>query len=587
MVKKKTISFGVLNKVSKGGCQGWKKSCIFGNKPTQFVTKICHLKTILLYTILLLPLQIFSQSQDRITNELKYKIRKAKTDSTRIRHQINLAKQMLKSDVDTTRLIINDVLTSIKNKRGSDYQSSKAEALNYLGILDSKQSNIENALNSYLEALDITEKIKDSTGIGLTYHNLGMFYKRQKEFDKAKRYLKKAISIKKRLLDVEDLALSHHMLATTYYANKQNDSALIHILKVKTLPGSKIRIAKANGSLAAIYYSNKEYDKAIQIYKENIGISKRAKDVNELSVSYLNVAVLYNALQQYENAVPYLDSAIAEAKKIKHKELLRTQYYSKSNLNETRQEYQQALQDYKIYKTYNDSINDIKKVKRITALELNYKFEKEKQADQLRLKNEAAKKQLYLMLLGIVLILGSIIFWLTKKNTKNRLELSHARLQKEQLDKIKAELALVTREKELKKAVVEGSLRQEILSKTLGEIKDIIKLENEIERKAALRSLSASLLSEKVTQKTTTDVQSYLDKVSMDFKVVLDSKFPQLNDKEKELLCLMTLELNATQISKLQNNTVSAIKSSRSRIRKKIGVDSKTDIIEFLKKSGK
>ncbi len=540
----------------------------------------------LLYPIILVSLftiQSYAQSNDSVANQLKDKIENATTDSTRIHFQIDLAKQLIKSNVDTTRIIINDVLNTTKGKEGNYYQSRKAEALNYLGILDSKQSDSENALNNYLKALDITEAMRDSVGIGLTFHNLGMFYRRQKEYRKAKQYLKKAIVVKEKLKDVEDLALSRHMLALTYYNNEQMDSARHYISVVKGMSCSGVRKSKANGTLAAIFFKDKKFDKSINIYKENIKISKDINDQNELSISYLNVAVLYNALKEYDKAVPYLDSAIIVAKKLKNKELLLKQYYSRSNLNETRKEYELALQDYKIYKMYNDSINDTEKVKRITELELNYKFDQEKQASELRLENEAAKKQLYLILFTIAVILGSVIFWLTRKNAKHRLELSQNRLQKEQLEKVRAELALVTKEKELKRIVVEGSLRQEILNKTLGEIKDIIGLENEKERKVALQSLSASLLSEEVTKKATSEIQSYLDKVSLDFKLILDSNFSQLNEKEKELLCLMALELNATEISKLQSNTVSAIKSTRSRIRKKIGVDSKTDIIEFIK----
>ena len=560
-------------------------SCIFEIKPT-YCPKNHLLKTILTYIIaLLVSCTVCSQSHDSLVGDLKYKIQKATTDSARIGYKIELVKQMHRFDVDTSRLIIKDVLHFLetKNDKGYYYRKSEAEALNYLGILDSKQSNAEDALVNYLKALDISESIQDSISIGLTLHNLGMFYRRQKEFEKAKRYLKRAIAIKKKGTDVNDLALSYQMLGVVYYANKQNDSALFHVLKAKSLPCSKERLAKANGSLAAIYYSNKEFNKSIAIYKENVGLSKGFQDQNELSISYLNVAVLYNALKEYDQALPYLDSAIAVAKTLKHKEHLVRQYYSRSNLNETRKDYEQALQDYKIYKAYNDSINDIEKAKRITALELNYKFEKEKQADQLQLENETAKKQLYLILFAIALVLGSIIFWLTRKNAKHRLALSKNKLEQEQLEKVKAELALVTREKELTKAVVDNSLRQEILNKTLGEIREIIQLENEKERIMALHSLSASLLSEKATKKTTTNLQSYLNKVSLDFKVILDKQYTQLKEKEKELLCLMTLGLNSTEISKLQNTTVSAIKSSRSRIRKKIGVDSKEDIIAYIK----
>ncbi|MBQ4821729.1 tetratricopeptide repeat protein [Aquimarina sp. MMG016] len=537
--------------------------------------------------VFLLSLISYSQSHDSIATVLKHRIEEATTDSARIGLKIELVKQMRRFDIDTSRIIIKDVLEQLEKVESTKqyYIKNKAQALNYLGILDSKQGKAENALTNYLNALDISETIQDSVGIGLTLHNLGMFYRRQKDYTKSKRYFKKAIRIKERLEDVEELALSHHMLATTYYINKQNDSSLFHILKVKALPCSKSRIAKANGGLAAIYYSKKEFDKSIAIYKENVGIAKSIRDKSELSTSYLNVAVLYNALQEYNKALPYLDSAIVVAKELKNKGLLLKQYYSRSNLNETRKEYQRALEDYKIYKAYNDSINDTEKVKRITALELNYTFEKEKQADELQIESEAAKKRLYLILFAIAIILGSVIFWLTRKNAKHRLALSHTKLQKEQLDKVKAELALVTREHELKKVVVENSLRESVLSATINEIKGIVKLEDEKERNKALKSLTASLLSQKATRRTTTDLQSYLNKVSLDFKMILDKHFPQLKDKEKELLSLMTLELTATEISKLQSTTISAIKSSRSRIRKKIGVDSNMDIIEFIKQS--
>ncbi|WP_271767116.1 tetratricopeptide repeat protein [Aquimarina algiphila] len=542
------------------------------------------MKTTFVYiSILLISCTVFSQSHDSLATELKHKIEKTTNDSIKIGYKIELAKQLIKSNVDTTRIIINDVLNIIKDNEGNYFQSRKAEALNYLGILDSKQSYVEKALSNYLEALDITHNVRDSAGIGLSLHNLGMFYRRQKEFSKAKEYLKKAIIVKEKLKDVEDLALSHHMLGLTYYNNEQMDSARYHISVVKEMPCSSVRKSKANGTLAAIYFKEKKYDQSIDIYKENIEISRDINDQNELSISYLNVAVLYNALKQYESAVPYLDSAIVVAKKLKHKELLLKQYYSRSNLNETLKEYEQALQDYKVYKMYNDSINDIEKAKRITALELNYQFDKEKQASELRLENETSKKQLYLLLFVIATIMGGIIFWLTRKNAKHRLALSNKELESEQLEKVKAELALVTREKELKNAVIENSLRQEILSSTLGEIRDIIKLRDEQERKTALHSLSASLLSEKATKRTATDLHSYLNSVSIDFKVILDKHFTQLKEKEKELLCLMTLGLNSTEISKLQGTTVSAIKSSRSRIRKKVGVDSKQDIIEFIK----
>lgn len=537
--------------------------------------------------IFLFAIASYAQSTDSLVNELKYKLETATNDSVRIGYKIDLAEQLLNSNADTARALINDVLLIIA-KNGDTryyYKKSKAEALNYLGILDSKQGDAENALSNYLKALNIREEIKDSVGIGFSLNNLGMFYRRQKEYEKAKPYFKKAILIKQKTGNRESLAVSYNMLGSTYYYNKQKDSALYHHLKAKEIATTKEGKAKANGNLATIYFSNKEFEKATTVFKENVAIYKSTNNQNELSVAYQNVAVLYNAIAAYDTSLVYMDSAIMVSKKHTYTELLVNQYYSRSNINETRKDHLQALADYKLYKMYYDSINDTKKAKRITALELNYKFDKEKQADVLRIENEKAKKRLYLLLFIITLVLGIIIFLLTRKNAKQRIELSDTKFQKEQLDKVKAELALVTREKELKKVVIENSLRQEVLNSALSEIKSIIKLENEEERKIGLQSLSASLLSEKVTKHNTSNLQSYLNDVHLDFKVILDTRFPKLNEKERELLSLMTLGLTAPEISKLQNTTVSAIKSTRSRIRKKIGVGSKEDIIAFIKKS--
>ncbi|SNR15300.1 tetratricopeptide repeat protein [Tenacibaculum jejuense] len=542
------------------------------------------MKTKLTYLILLFHLTtIIAQNNDGLLQILKDNVTNSTTDSASVHHKIILIKKMYTFNVDTSRILLKEVFKTIDKYPEREYyfQKHKAVALNYLAILDKKEDKMEAALSNYLNALDLSKKIYDSITMGLSFHNLGMFYRKQKEFKKSKDYFRKAISIKKKIGDVEELALSYHMFSVTHYQDENIDSALFYVKKTKALPCSNLRKAKVNTNLAAIYYSQKKYDKSKAIYKENIKMLKATNDQSWLSTSYLNLAVLHNALKEYDKAVPYLDTAIVLARKMKRKDLLLKQYFSRSSVQETRKKYKKALVDYKIAMAYFDTINDTKKVKRITELELNHKFEKEKLANRLQLDNESSKKKLYLLISICIVLLSSIILWLYRKNTKQQIRLSETRLQQQELEKLKTELALVTREKELKNAVVENSIKQEVFKQTLKEIKAILKLDNEQDRKKSLQSITASLLSETVTSNS--DLKSYLDKVSFDFKVILDNKLPQLNEREKEILCLMTLGLNATEISKLQNSSVSAIKSSRSRIRKKIGVNSKEDIITYIK----
>ncbi len=518
----------------------------------------------------------YSQTQDSIALSFLQKIKATTNDSVKINLELQLANRTRFFDIDTSRTIVNNVLETLKHKGSQSYyyKKQKAKALNYLGMFDWQQDKTDEALYHYFGALDICEAIQDSTGLGLTLHNLGMFYRTQKDYTKSKQYFRKAITIRESLKSVTDLAVSYHMLANTYYNNKQNDSSLIYINKVKALPISKRREATVNGTMAAIHYASGALDKAMGIYKENIAIFKAVNDQTELSISHSNTAFLYTALKDNDVALPHLDSAIFIAEKLKDRDLLVGQYSNRSSLYRKQKRYAEALDDYKIYKAYYDSINDTKKAKRITALELSHKFEKEKLADHLTIENEATMHKLYFLLFVLTVLMSVIILWLYRKNTKNKLE-------KEQLGKLRTELELLTQEKELKRAVVENSLRQEVLHNTLGRIKNIIKLEDSKKRKIELQSLFATLLSEK-TEVDATSFQDYLNKVCRNFKVTLNTQFPQFTEKEKQILCFMTLDLNTTEISKLLNTTVSAIKSIRHRIRKKLSLDSNKDIIEFI-----
>jgi DNA-binding CsgD family transcriptional regulator len=179
-------------------------------------------------------------------------------------------------------------------------------------------------------------------------------------------------------------------------------------------------------------------------------------------------------------------------------------------------------------------------------------------------------------------LVAFVLIYLIRKNNKQRLQLADNELKLKEIERLKADLALANRKKEFKKVIIENSITEEVLNRTLDDVKQIITFENEQERQVALKSLSASLLSETTAKSSTASLQNYLDEVNIDFKVRLDTEFSELKPREKELLCMMKLGLSSTEISKLLNTTLPSIKSSRYRIRKKLNLASSDDIIAFI-----
>ncbi|WP_428741441.1 tetratricopeptide repeat protein [Tenacibaculum sp.] len=539
----------------------------------------------LVIILLTISSSVVAQSEDNTLYELKSNIKEASSDSVHIHSKIELTKYILNRDIDTAKILVNEVLKALEaSKHNSVYfTGKKAEAINYLAIIEAKQSFPEQALSNYLKALEISKNIKDSTMLGLTLHNLGMFYRRQKEYDKAKRYFKEAIEIREHShVNLDDLATTYNMLGVTYFYEKQYDSTFVKYSKAKELYTSKQGIVKVNGNLALLYYSSKQYDKAIKTFEENIKIFKELGLKNELSTAYLNLAASYNGIKNYKESILRLDSAITISKRIKHKELLRKQYYSRSSVYKTIGDFEHALKDYTLYKAYNDTLNDTEKAKRITALELNYQFEKEKLQTELKLQNEKAKKQWYLGLLMLSVASAITIFLLIRKNTKNRLALSTRKLENEQLQRETAEQVLQLKEAELKNEYLNSQIKQEYQELFVNELKSILNIKSEEDKTKAIKSLLASLKSKNIDYNTSLNLTDYLDKVSPNFKIKLNTHFNFFNEKEKKLLCLMKLGLSTNEIKDLQSISLASVKSTRYRIRKKLEINSDDDIINYI-----
>ena len=76
--------------------------------------------------------------------------------------------------------------------------------------------------------------------------------------------------------------------------------------------------------------------------------------------------------------------------------------------------------------------------------------------------------------------------------------------------------------------------------------------------------------------------QENIDAINHAFYAKLNDNFPNLNQSEKELCSYLRLGLSNKEIAALRGVTAEAIRSSRFRLRKKLGMDSKADVMVFL-----
>ncbi len=78
------------------------------------------------------------------------------------------------------------------------------------------------------------------------------------------------------------------------------------------------------------------------------------------------------------------------------------------------------------------------------------------------------------------------------------------------------------------------------------------------------------------------DLKTYMEEVHGDFIQRLKSKFPAITSTDLKLCIYLKMNLTSKEIARLSNLTIRGIEASRYRLRKKLNIDSDTNLTDFI-----
>ncbi|WP_299246471.1 tetratricopeptide repeat protein [uncultured Aquimarina sp.] len=549
------------------------------------------MKAFFLIFFSLSSLIILSQEQqDSLEIELRQKVNDAANDSLKVQYLFELTKVVEQYSIDQGRDLMNETLQLIDSiaNPSAHFLKQKARILDVLGKYESRQTNYKNSLDLRLQALKIREKLQDSFEIAKSYHSIAMIFRYQKEYDKSKKYFLKSIAIQERHVDSSQLARTYNMLGVIYYYNKQNDSAMHYYQLSKNYAPTLKDKAKSNDNIATIYYTSGKYEKAIALYEETVDIFKSTKDYNFLSNTLMHLAKIHSDLGKYQEALSYMDEALDYVKKQGNTSKFPIIYQLRSHIYEQMGNYKNALGFYKTHKYYYDSIFNVKNAKKITALELNYQFQKEKLADslqfaneksELKLKNEAqqATNRLYITLL--LLVSAGIIALLIFVN--NRRKLNKERFKKEQLEKELLDEKLKHTTYQAKQLVADNKMRLQFKQEFLSKLKKVKQHADAVDV-SDFQSLISDLNAQISTESKFDSIGDNIEQLDEVFNQKLRELYPDLTKSEREICALMRMNLSLKEIMVIRNVTMGSIKASRHRIRKKMGLHREQELEQAI-----
>ncbi|WP_119843822.1 histidine kinase [Reichenbachiella sp. MSK19-1] len=321
---------------------------------------------------------------------------------------------------------------------------------NMMAVYYSKSGDDKQALEMYDKNLTLNQG--DLKGEANIYNNMGNCYLRLGDFDLALEAQIKGLKAEEARANTEGIAISHLNISGVYAHLKNDDKTLESAMKAYDMAQkhsiepvimqsafqiAELRIKQGNDSLGMVYAdtvirSAQRLGSSFGVHKgmsvqakalakqgklsEALAVIREvksyylSKDVkNEVLLQSVSEIEFLNMMGRYHESEILISKALNLAQQLGEKEQLASLYYTLSMIHQHRNNAIAALEDFKRYHSYKDSLLNSEKVKAIEDMAIKYETEK-KEAEIATLSQQAAIQALELKQKNLAILIGLVVF---------------------------------------------------------------------------------------------------------------------------------------------------------------------------------
>lgn len=198
-------------------------------------------------------------------------------------------------------------LASYKNAEEIGHSLRIATALVNIGTVYSNEtSTYDQAMEAYIQALDMFREIENDYGIAACGINIGEVYINKGEPQLSLDYLEESLQVFKKV--GADYSLSLNLLGTAYsdMGNKQlAEEYFKQAIDVAGMNESKMQKARAHIALADLSFERKRFNQAITNYEAGLDLAKTTGLYRDQRDTYEGLARVYSALGDFQKAFDY------------------------------------------------------------------------------------------------------------------------------------------------------------------------------------------------------------------------------------------------------------------------------------------
>lgn len=408
-------------------------------------------------------------------------------------------------------------------------------------------ADIETEVGNNESSMEFLQKAQryaviDTGALAQTYIDLAALYLDDNEFSLVRENALKGIELAKQAEDYFQLAYGYSMLMNYYIAIKEFNEALITFQMVDS------------------------------ITKENHFLETSRTFVN---VS-IRVAQVYKELGKYNKSGEYYQRAYTLAKESNDRHNLAVIYDEWSELEELKGNFELSLAFYKEHALLQDSLYTEASTSQINTLKTLHDLENKEYEIQVTLrKQENTKQQLVLFLIIGVIFISALVILAFLLRTKLKAEKLKAKLIEKENKISKIEVENLEREVQLK--------NKKLADLFLHQYEKATMLNNVIESvEVSSIKLKQTLQEHHDKKKDWVNFKAHFDEVHEGFFDKLNALSPDLTPKDIRLCAYLRMNLSAKEIAIMLGISHRTVQGIKSRVRKKIQLDSNEDTVKFL-----
>ena len=251
--------------------------------------------------------------------------------------------------------------------------------LNNIGLVYFNLGNYAEALGNFFEAIKGAENIGNLNVEAAALNNIAMIYFEQGKLEDAKSKYLEMLAIYGELGNQGRMILAYNNIGDV--ALKQN-KPLEALENLKIAHSSSLTLQSPEfmemtaRTLADIYVALDSMDKAEYLYRQSIAIAKEKGYGVPYSHSLIGLADLFYRKGSYQEALVYANEGLEQANKMGQVMQQRNAHELLAKINEKENNYSEAFNNFKLFKQYNDSINNARGQRLAATLESEFEFSK-------------------------------------------------------------------------------------------------------------------------------------------------------------------------------------------------------------------